>query len=232
MAASSVAKMIQGMVDNIAKSSARAAPAAADRVKRALDVYATLPGLQEPIAKRAAEEQRNGTWLKEQVAKAYAGKFADIARLRHQNDIARKKHEQSKPRLPEFDRNDVFAGLQTLEIAKRVATTDPMKRARLSPAEKLAALRMPEIAGLLPSQVETWTAEILTATDPAGMKAYTESAEALAEADRALDIVRLGFQREAGFVTDGGFPSPQWRNYERDQMNALKAEFDAAEVAA
>jgi hypothetical protein len=61
------------------------------------------------------------------------------------------------------------------------------------------------------------------------MKAYTESAEALAEADRAIDLVRLAFQREAGFIDrDTGFPSPLWKNFEREQMKALQSEFEAA----
>jgi hypothetical protein len=61
------------------------------------------------------------------------------------------------------------------------------------------------------------------------MQAHVESAEVLVEADRAIDLVRLAFQREAGFVDRDGFPSPQWGNYEREQMKALRSEFEAAE---
>lgn len=221
-----VAKLLQGMSDRLSKS----APAAAETVKRAIHINGTLRGIQDPIVKRAADEQRNGAWLKEQIGKAYAGKYAEIARLRHQNSLAQRKHEQSKPKLPEFDKTDVFAAMQTMELAKRVAaTTDPMKRMNLSPTEKIAALRMPEIVGLSPSQAASWTNDILKSLEPAKMQAHQEAAEALVEAGRAIDVVRLSFQREAGFVDRDGFPSPQWSNYEREQMKALKAEFDAAE---
>jgi hypothetical protein len=215
------------MVDRLSKSNA----GAAETAKRAAGIHSGLFGIHESIAKRAAEEQRNGTWLKENVNKAFSAKFADIARLRHQNDKARKNHERAKPKLPEFDRSDVYAALQTIELAKRVAaTTDPMKRVNLSETEKLAALRMPELSGLSPSQAEAWTNDILTKLEPAKMKAHTETAEALAEADRAIDLVRLAFQREAGFIDrDTGFPSPLWRNFEREQMKALQSEFEAAE---
>lgn len=225
-----VAKLIQSMADRLSKSSAGSAPAAAETAKRAAGIHSGLFGIHDSIAKRAAEEQRNGAWLKENVSKAYAGKYAEIARLRHQNDQARKNHERTKPMLPEFDRSDVFAALQTVELAKRVAaTTDPQKRAVLSPSERLAALRMPELSGLSPSQVEAWTDDILNKIEPAKMKAYSDSAEALAEADRAVDLVRLAFQREAGFIDrDTGFPSPLWSNYEREQMKALQSEFEAA----
>ena len=224
-----IAKLLQTMTDRVAKLSAGSASAAAETMKRAVAIHGSLRGIQEPIAKRAAEEQRNGAWLKENVAKAYAGKFAEIARLRHQNNLARQRHEQNKPKLPEFDRTDVFAAMETMELAKRVAaTTGPMKRLNLSPMEKIAALRMPEIAGLSPSQADAWGNDILKSLEPARMQAHAESAEALSEADRAIDIVKLAFQREAGFVDGDGFPSPQWRSYEHEQLKILQSEFETA----
>jgi hypothetical protein len=220
-------KLIQGMIDRLSK---KANGAAVETAKRAAGIHDGLFGIRESITKRAADEQRNADWLKENVNKAFGAKFAEIARLRHQNDQARKNHAASKPKLPEFDRSDVFAAMQTMELAKRVAaTTDPTKRANLSPSERLAALRMPEIAGISPTQAEVWENEILGKIEPAKIKAYTESAEALAEADRAIDLVRLAFQREAGFIDrDTGFPSPLWRNFEREQMSSLQSEFEGA----
>ena len=225
-----VDKIIQKMADGLQKSSASTAPAATETIERASAILGTLRGIQAPIVKQATEEQRNGAWLKEKIAKAYADKYREIARLRHQNDQTRKKLEDSKPKLPEFDRTDVFAAMQTMEIAKRVAAiTDPIKRAALSSMEKMAALRMPEIAGLAPSQADAWRNELLKQTEPAAMQAHEESAKALADVDAALAMVRMSFMSEAGFMNrDTGFPTPQWQQYEREQMKALESEFEAA----
>jgi hypothetical protein len=222
-------KIIQSMIDRFSKSSAGSASVATETAQRAVGIHGTLAGIQASIAKKAEQEQRNGAWLKENVNMAFAAKYAEIARLRHQNDKARKNHERTKPMLPAFDRTDVFAALQTMELAKRVAaTTDPAKRANLSTTEKLAALRMPELSGLMPSQAAAWTNELLKQTEPEKMKAYTESAEVLAETGRALDLLRLAFQREAGFINrDTGFPSPMWDQFERQQMKILAPEFEA-----
>lgn len=221
-------KLIQNMLGRFSKSSAGAASVAVETAKRAEGIHASLFGIHDSIAKRAETEQRNGAWLKENVSKAFAAKFAEIARLRHQNDKARKNYERTKPMLPPFDRTDVFAALQTMELAKRVAaTTDPVKRVSLSATEKLAALRMPELSGLTQSQAAAWTDELLKQIEPEKMKAYTDSAEVLAETDRAIDLLQLAFQREAGFIDrDTGMPSPLWRNFEREQMKALQREFE------
>lgn len=219
-------KMIQSTIDKLTKSNAGAA---AETARRAAEIHDGLFGVHEAIAKRAAEEQRNGAWLTENVNKAFSAKFADIARLRHQNEQARKRHESTKPKMPDFDRSDAFAALQAMELAKRVAaTTDLQKRANLSEAEKLAALRMPELADVSKSQAEAWTNEILQKIEPEKMKSYTAGAEALAEAAVAIDLVKIAFQREAGFINrDSGFPSPKWEDFEKEQMNALRVELAA-----
>lgn len=219
-------KMIQSTIDKLTKANAGAA---AETARRAAEIHKGLFGVHEAIAKRAADEQRNGAWLAENVSKAFAAKYAEIARLRHQNEQARKRHESTKPKMPEFDRSDAFAALQTMELAKRVAaTTDLIKRANLSEAEKLAALRMPELAGVSKSQADTWTNEILHRIEPEKMKSYTDGADALADADVAIDLLKIAFKREAGFINrDTGAPSSKWDQFEREQMNALRVELAA-----
>jgi hypothetical protein len=80
--------------------------------------------------------------------------------------------------------------------AQRVATTT--KYSDISPAERLAALRVPTLAKLPPSIVEHWTDEAIAAANPDRMATYKQDAEAVSEAEAAFDMVRLSLQQEAG----------------------------------
>jgi hypothetical protein len=64
------------------------------------------------------------------------------------------------------------------------------------------------------------------------MKAYSESAEVLAETDRAIDLLRLAFPARSGLHRPGhGLSIGDGNVFEDEQMKALQSEFEAPQEA-
>jgi hypothetical protein len=198
--AKSVRDLLQQKIDRLGSSTAPTAKSAQHAVKRVAAIYDSLAGIREPILKQARDEQRNDLWAKTAIEKAFGSKVADLARIKHEIDQIRGAHRASRPALPAVDKTDVFAALESLELAKRVAATPADQRHKLSPAEKMAALRSPALSGITPSVAEAWTADILKATAPERLAAHDDGNSALEEVAEALTMARQSLQAPGGFI--------------------------------
>jgi hypothetical protein len=231
--AKSVRDLLRGKIDALANSTAPTAKSAQHAVKRIAAIYDSLANVREPILKQAADEQRTSEWSRSEMNKAFGSKVADLARIKHEIDQIRGAHRASRPALPAVDKTDVFAALESLELAKRVAATPADQRHKLSPAEKMAALRSPALSGITPSVAEAWTADILKATAPERLAAHDDGDSALEEVAEALTMARQSLQAATGFIdAETGLPSQAWSSFEREHMAPVKAELDKADAAA
>jgi hypothetical protein len=127
----------------------------------------------------------------------------------------------------------VASALESLELAKRVAATPADQRHKLSPAEKMAALRSPALSGITPSVAEAWTADILKATAPERLAAHDDGNSALEEVAEALTMARQSLQAAGGFIdAETGLPSQAWSAFEREHMAPVAAELAKVDAAA
>lgn len=231
--ARSVKAILDGTISRLGSSTAPTAKKALAAVKRATAVYDSLTTVRDPILAQAATEQRNEAWSQSAINKAFGEKLGELARIQHEVGHLRSAHRASAPKLPSVDRTDVFAALESIEIAKRVAQIPPDQHHKLSPAEKLAALRSPTLAKLSPSETDMWTADIIKATQPDRIAAYVDGDAVLDAVDETLMIVKQSLQVVTGMVdTQSGVPTSNWHSFEREHLAPIHAELAEADKAA
>jgi hypothetical protein len=153
----SVTKLLDDKVGRLSGLDTATSKATTDFVKRALAIQNSLAGVREPLKKRATDEQRTNQWLETETRNAFGAKVRDLARLRFDIDQLKSTLSASKPSLPAIDRSDFLGAMEIIAVAQRVATSKNYQE--VSPAERLAALRVPTLAKLPPSVVEHWTDE-------------------------------------------------------------------------
>jgi hypothetical protein len=227
----SVTKLLETQHARLSGVKSAASDKAADIVKRALAVQNSLAGVREPIKKRAETEQRNSQWLDTETRNAFAEKVRDLARLRFDINQLKSNLSTSKPGLPPIDRTDFLGAMEVIAVAQRVAASKNYQE--ISPAERLAALRVPTLAKLPPSIVEHWTNEAITAADPDRMATYQQDQEVIREAQSAVDIVKHSLQHELGFIDRvTGVPSPAYGAFEREAEKPIRQELDKAQKLA
>jgi hypothetical protein len=224
----SVTKILEAQIARLDGVQTAASEQAAKIIKRSLAIQNSLGEVREPLKKRAEAEQRNTKWLESETQNAFGAKVRDIARLRFEADQLKSALSASKPSLPPIDRSDFLGAMEVIAVAQRVATSKNYQE--LSPAERVAALRVPTLAKLPPSIVEHWTDEAIAATDPDRMATYKQDLETIRSAEGALDIVTQSLQQEAGFVDNTtGAPSPSWGSFERVHTEPIRKEMEAKE---
>ena len=203
----------------------------AKAVKHALGIHNGLANVKPPIAKRANDEQRNDAWRHAETNKAFGERFREWARLSMEVESTARTHSASKPALPAFDKTDMLAAMETIAVAQRVASSDPMKYHQLTPSERIAALRVPTLANIPESVAERWTEEAIGNLHPERLAAYRQDLEVIEEAKTALEMVKHSFQAEAGFIDNTtGMPSPLWGAFEREHPDPIRKELERAEA--
>jgi len=226
----STRELLQAKIDRLEASQAPTAPRVAAAIKRAAAIQDSLKGIREPIAKQAAAEQRNEAWQSAAINKAFGSKVAELARLKHEIAQLKREHAATRPTIAPIDKTDFLAAMEVIAVAQRVAATPPDKIHTLTPAEKLAALRVPALAKISPDMANVWHDEIVGAEQPERLAVYQESAEVLQEAADAFTMVNTVMQQEVGFVDkDSGRPTQQWHAFEREHLAPIQREMQAQE---
>ncbi|RXH23309.1 hypothetical protein XH99_31855 [Bradyrhizobium nanningense] len=229
--ARSVSALLEEQFTRVAAKNTAASKQSAALIKHALAIHDSLGSVRGPIKKRAESEQRNDRWFDAELKSAYSAKVQELGHLRLNVEKLASALKASKPALPAFDRSDVLSAMETIAIAQRVASTDPTKLHTLTPAERMAALRVPTLAKLPESIVNEWTSKFIRDADPQRMETYETDADAVRAAEDALTIVKRSLQHEAGFIDPKtGVPTPFWDNFERDSLAPLNAEIESHRV--
>ncbi|WP_454647800.1 hypothetical protein [Bradyrhizobium liaoningense] len=227
----SLSRLLEEQHTRVAALDTAASKQVAALIKHAMVIHDSLKGVREPIGKRAESEQRNAQWLEAQLNSAFGGLVQEMGRLRLDIGKLSSAVKSTKPTLPAFDRSDLLSTMETVALAQRVANVDPTKLHTLSPAEKLAALRVPALANISDAVAEEWTNKFIRDADPQRMEAYEKDADAVQAAEDVLTMVKRELQREAGFIDQKtGLPNAFWHDFERDSLAPLNAEIESQRV--
>jgi len=227
----SVKALLENKLQRVAAIDSATSKAMANAVKHALGIHNGLANVKPPIAKRANDEQRNDAWRRTETNKAFGERLREWARVAMEVESTARAHAASKPTLPAFDKTDMLAAMETIAIAQRVASSDPMKYHELSPIERIAALRVPTLAKIPPSVAERWTEEAIGNLYPERLAAYRQDLEVIEEAKTAMEMVKHSFQAEAGFIdSTTGAAGPQWGAFEREHLGPIRQELEKAEA--
>lgn len=232
MATQSTRDLISGIITRLEGSKAPTATKLASTVKMLRAAHDSLPGIRPPIEKQAVSEQRNDQWKSNAINKAFGAKFGEIARLQHEIVQLKRSHIASRPGIPSMDKSDFLAAMETISVAQRVAGMDPTQYHKLTPQEKIAALRVPTLAKIPPQTADFWHDEIVRAEQPERLAVYQEDAEALRAAEDVMTMVKTVFQEATGFVDrETGRPNHQWAQFEREHLAPIQKELEAQEEA-
>jgi hypothetical protein len=231
MATRNIRNYIEAPATKFAESKSALAKSLAGAMKRALATYDELPTLRAPIVEQAGAEMRNEAWRDGELNKVFGGKLGEVARLDREVKIARRAHEGSKPTLAPLDTGNLLAVMETVTLAQQVATKGA--NARLTPQEKLAAIRSPALSQVSPEMVGFWMDEIIKTTQPDRVAAYQEDASALDEAELAVTEVKRALQRETGHLNpETGLPNASWDLFARAHLAPLAEELRIEDEAA
>ncbi|WP_441229446.1 hypothetical protein AB7828_03825 [Tardiphaga sp. 215_C5_N2_1] len=231
MATNSIRALLEGKVARVSASNSATSKSLTSAIKHALSIHNALGNVKEPLAKRAKDEQRNAEWLATETRKAFGERLRELARLRVEVESTARAHAASKPTLPAFDKSDVLAAMETIAVAQRVASTKANEYHKLSPAERLAALRVPTLANIPPSVAERWTEEAISNISPERAAIYRTDQELIEEATSALEIVKHSMAREVGMVDpDSGTANYAWQAFEREHLEPIKRDLERQDL--